>query len=338
MPGRPFFFIEGPLPDERTGRGQRWTGWSTLRLHAGDFEIWFSPTSNYWKEMVDTQSLSHRSIVGVRRRDREVMRWDEIDLVREVLENFLGWINHCASPVFHAKAYRKGKLLYREYNLRARPTLPRDRFSWLPSEGPDGYTGRFDGMVEKALNGFGREWVKNRQNRGILHIALQLLRSKERGSWRSRASVLYLRDTFAAIGILTSILSNSQPTRGRPDTMMKCLRELGVEDELPIEAARRYLIDRHEELWRAARTGSIQENERVKGTLSRPLANVQTWLVHLDDFDNADRLLNLGAERQSYFVDLSAWLADLLLMKVVGYDGYYLDRLTGIVRKVPWTV
>ena len=335
-PGRPFQFIEGALPEERVGKGLRWTAGSTLRISHREFEIWFAPTSKYWKGIVHTRSLQHESIVGIRRKDRGVFTWDDFNEIADLVTNFTGWVNHCVSPVFHLKAYRKGKLVYRGYHLYPHPTVQRDRFSWLPLFPPDDHTGRLDFMVEQAFEGFATTWEKSRNNKGLFHIALQLLRSKEKGAPGSRPSILYLRDTFGAISILTSMLVGSNPNRSRHDTMMKCIKRLSLADRIPDPKGRRYLSKGFPELWTARKGGAIQENERSKGTLSRPLANVENWLVHLENSQNAKKLLGLGTARQSYFVEASIWLADLMLLRVVGYEGYYLDRLTGKVREVPW--
>lgn len=67
-----------------------------------------------------------------------------------------------------------------------------------------------------------------------------------------------------------------------------------------------------------------------------PLDNLQNWLLHLDNPQNASRLLGLSGTTQRYFVEVAAWLADLMLMKVVVYEGTYLNRLTGNVEAVPW--
>ena len=71
--------------------------------------------------------------------------------------------------------------------------------------------------------------------------------------------------------------------------------------------------------------------------MSRPLANIDNWLLHLDDPLNAERLLGLRSHVQQYMVEVSIWLADLMLMKAVNYSGWYRNRLTSNVEKVPWT-
>lgn len=336
--GRPFLFIEGPLPEERATRETRWIGLSTLRMFHRSFEMCFSPTSAYWRNLVDTRMLSHDSIVGIRKTSHSVITWPEFHQLVELLEAFMGWVNHCVAPVFHIKAYRRGRLVYRGYKLQPHATGRRDRYSWLPKYGPNGTSALHGDMVTHALGVFADRWELNRDDRGVFHIALQLLRSREKGAPGSRPSILYLRDAFGAISILTSMLVGPNRSRGRHQTMIECLRHLNVTDRIPDREGRRFLSEHHEELWSAANPALSQElaQERVRGTLCRPLANVQNWLLHVDDPQNADRLLGLGRRSQGYFVQVAIWLADLMVMKVVGYEGTYLNRLSGNVEAVPW--
>ena len=334
--GRPFQFVEGPRSDERSRKKMTWCGRSTLRIHYGDFEITFARTSGYWKKLVDLRPLRHSVIVGLRKASYgETVTWAEFNEIVELLESFVGWVNHCVSPVFHIKGYRNGRLAYRGYELHPYATAPRDRFSWLPKYGPDETSAVHGDMVSHAFTVLSDAWAANRASRGGLHIALQMLRSKEKGGPGSSPSILYLRDAFGAISILTSILVGPNPSGGRHQTMINCLGHLEVPDEIPDPEGRRYLSKNHQELW-SARNGVVRESERRKGTLARPLANVQNWLLHLDDPSNSARLLELGSPRQSYFVEVTTWLADLMSMRAVGYEGTYFNRLTGSVEAVPW--
>lgn len=72
--------------------------------------------------------------------------------------------------------------------------------------------------------------------------------------------------------------------------------------------------------------------------MSRPLANVENWLLHLDEPSNAERLLDLGTPVQQYMLEVSVWLADLMLMRMVDYNGWYFNRLSLDAEKVPWTM
>ena len=176
-PGFPFSLRE-KLPTDLKG-----ATWSTgaLRLHHEDIEITFVSTSNYWRKMVDLRVLDQDAIVGVRRLDHGLLKWHELDRVALLLSNFLGWINHCASPVFHIKGYRKGTLVYKGFNLQPYATVPRDAFSWLPVFGPNGEKGTQADLVQGLLNGFARVWAQNAEDKGVFHIALEMLRSRSKG-------------------------------------------------------------------------------------------------------------------------------------------------------------
>ena len=312
--------------------------WSTqaLQLHRDGLEITFSGTSGYWLSMVNRDSLQHDAIVGVRRSNSSVLKWDELNSVVALLSDFLGWINHCNSPVFHIKAYRKGKLVYRGYDLYPHPTVRRDAVSWLPMFGQKEQKRALAEDVQGLLDAFARVWTRNEEEGGVFHIALEMLRSRSKGSPRHNAAIGYLRDTFSACGILVSILIGANSHRSRHDVIWNCLREIGVEDKLPLgnRDERDYILENHAELWWGVRRGEVLEED--KGTLSRPLANVQNWLLHIDDPKNADMLLRLPSSIQQYLVEVSTWLADLMILKIVGYRGQYINRLTGQAEFVPW--
>ena len=332
-PGLPFSYLEGRPPGRRNN--VTWSS-SAQRIVHGDFHITLVPASGYWKQLVDERSLRHEMVCGIRKDDGSAIEWDSVNELTSLLSRFIGWVNHCVSPIYHLKAYRKGRLVYRGYDLYPHPTVQRDRSPWLgiPSAGRDRDT------VQHAFDSFSDIWNKNTDQGGVFHLALQMLRSKERGSFpRSRPSLLYLRDTFSAVAILTSMLVGSNPARGRHDTMVQCVKLLNIPDQLPIDDTRNRLKEKFSDLWRSMDRGSspgaIQEGERAKGTLCRPMANVGNWLLHLDDLANAKRLLSLD-DYQAYFVEVSIWLADLMLMKVVGYRGVYFNRLTGQNEALPW--
>ena len=337
-PGFPFSFRE-TFPEHLTK-----TRWSShaLRLHYRDLEIIFVGTSKYWKKLVARHTLQHDSIVGVRKSKGRPMSWDEFNDVATLLSNFLGWIDHCVSPVFHVKAYKKRKLVYRGYDLYPHATIQRDEFSWLPrfgSENEHGVNaGRHADNVQDLLNSFVQVWDKNIAERGIFHLALQMLRSREKGSPNDKPAIGYMRDTFTACDILLGILIGSNSRRSRHDVMLHCIKQVGVENELPSleKKDRVYVIQKHPELWWAEKRSRVLENDREEGKLNRPLANVENWLLHIGDPKNAKMLLGLPISLQQYLLDVSIWLADLMLLKVVGYCGPYFNRLTHKTETVPW--
>ena len=320
--------------------------WSTeaLRLRYRDLEVTVVSTSNYWRRLVDVRALHHRSILGVRRTVGGVLTWEELNDSTELLSNFLGWLNHCAAPVFHIKGYRKGRLVYRAYDLHPYATAQRDTFSWFPWHGvkePDTQGASEDlyaNLLQDLLNGFTTVWDDNRANKGTFHIALQLLRGGDRGGPRSRPSIGYLRDAFTACAILERMLTGKSDESGRRDQIARCLKEVGVVDRLPglDEANRDFAIRKHPELWYAKKNDRVVEDEKERATMSRPFANIENWLLHMDEPSNAKRLLSLGNPVQQYMVEISIWLADLMLLRVVGYNGWYRNRLSMQTERVPW--
>ena len=119
----------------------------------------------------------------------------------------------------------------------------------------------------------------------------------------SAPSLLYLRDIFSACGILAAILAGADPHRSRIDTILKCLDEIGVGRKLPLQDWRDGIAQNHPKLWLAGDINNkqVKEDERKKGTLSRPLANVTNWVLHIDDPTNAKELLSLPRHVQHLF-------------------------------------
>ena len=329
-PGFPFSFRKG-FPKEPKGT------WSScaLQIYREHLEITFVRTSRHWRKLVNEKELQHDMIVGIRNSDKSALKWDEVNRVVWLLSYFLGWINHCSAPPFHIKGYWKGNLVYKGYNLHTNPTIPRDEFSWLPSFNPDSQRHAYADQIEELLTGFSATWVKNEEKNGIFHIALQMLRSHSKGSPRDQAPLIYLRNAFCACSILLNMLPNPSKNGGRLKIIRKSLQEIGVGDKLPVQSQDEfnYLKRECRDLW-SCRHGKIKENEI--GMLSRPLTNVENWLIHVDEPNNADRLLKLGGSIQLRFVEISTWLADLMILKVVGYRGKYFNRLTRKTEVVPW--
>lgn len=330
-PGFPFSFRTS-FPKDPKGA---WTT-AALRLHHKHLEITLVKTSDYWRKFVEAGTLQHDAIIGIRRSDDRVLKWDDVNQITSLLSNFLGWINHCRSPVFHVKGYRNRRLVYRGYDLYPHPTVHRDGFSWLPMFGPNDKPGTQADLISSLFDSFARTWAKNEEERGVFHIALDMLGSRSKGSSRHRAAVGYLRDTFTSCGILISILIGPNPHRNRRDVIWNCLKEIGVNDQLPLRDKddRDWIVENHPELWWGVKRGQILEDE--KGTLSRPLANVENWLLHIDDPTNSRMLLGLPVSVQQYLVEVSTWLADLMVLKVVGYRGWYYNRLNRETEIVPW--
>ena len=169
------------------------------RLHHDNLEITLVDTSHYWRKFVDRQTLQHDSIIGVRKKDGSTLERKELQDVGILLAYFLGWINHCVTPMFHVKGYRKGSLVYKGYNVHPHPTVQRDSFSWLPlfgAEDDNGAIGRHATLVQGLLDGFAQVWAKNERENGVFHIALQMLRSNEKGLTDVRAFSFILARHF----------------------------------------------------------------------------------------------------------------------------------------------
>lgn len=330
-PGHPFSFTESASKLKKVSS-------RALRLHHNDLELTLVGTTEYWRALVDPASLQHDSIVGVRNRDGGVLSWKDFDALAKLLPNFIGWLNHCVAPIFHVKGYRNGRLVYKAYNLDPHATVQRDAFSWFPTfaeEDANGSVGSNADSLQDALTAFASAWDDSAKNNGAFHIALQFLRSKEKGSPASSASLLYLRDAFSACGILVAMLTGSKPKRSRRKTILDGLRRIGLKDELPIGEWRERLETRHPELWWDIHKTVVAQEV---GTLSRSLANVENWLLHLENADNARALLALNRDYpvQRYFTEVAMWLADLMTLKVIGYEGIYFNRLTMNTERVPW--
>ena len=334
-PGFPFSHSTS-LPDANKNLGSS----HALRLEHAGLEILFSGSSNYWRALVDQATLQHDSIVGVRRMDRGVIPWEELGNTVDFLESFIGWINHCSAPVFHLKGYRRNRLVYRGYQLHAKATIQRDPFSWLPmfrsNEMPQGGDLYID--VQELFDLFVRRWEENERKRGIFHTALGLLSSNQKGSPKAAPPLGYLRDTFTACAILESILTgNAKKAKGgRATQIAGCLKKVGIKDRLPFLSYDEFerIVRSHPQLWWGTKSGKVLDDK--KGTLSFALANLQNWVIHLEDPKNTQRLFDLSQDVRRYLLEVSIWLADLMALKAIGYRGEYQNRLTGSVELVPW--
>lgn len=333
-PGFPFSYSSS-FPD--VYKGPRST--HSLRLEYRGVEIFFTRTSNYWKALVDETALQHNSVVGVRNMDRSVLRWSDLDRAVYLLEQFIGWINHCASPVFHMKGYRKGRLVYRRYALHPQATTQRDHLSWLPwfrrdddiQDDP-----RID--VQSLFDLFVKRWEENEREHGVFHTALGLLSSNQKGSPLVNPPLGYLRDTFTACAILEGILAgtSNKTKSGRASQIASCLKLIGVEDKLPFLSEGDFdeVVQTHPQLWWGNKSGKVLDD--MKGKLSFPLANLENWVLHLEDPRNTRMLFALPWSVRTYLLEVSIWLADLMALKAIGYSEEYQNRLTGNVELVPW--
>ncbi len=337
-PGYPFSFIPNFPEDPKST-------WSShaLRIYLDNLEITFVQSSKYWRRLVDSR-LRCDSIVGVRRCDKTGLDWDEINLTTTLISKFLGWVNHCAAPIFHIKGYRKGKVVYRGYNVNPYATVPRDTFSWLPEFPVEGEPEAHAHLVEDLLRRFAAKWQRNWEEKGVFHIALQFLRSPLKGPPRQGPSVGYLRDTFTACAILSRMLdTDAKDNMKRIEVMQRCLQQLCVVDKLPIDNShdQHNFAERYSDLWRKrgknGKLGDVQETAHQRCTLSHPITNMMNWLLHLDEAPNAEMLLDMPNAIQKYLVDVSVWLSDLMVLKTIGYQGLYFSRLTQQTEQVPWS-
>ena len=334
-PSKPFTYTQNPKTLKRLTT-------EASRLRHGGLEVTVVGTSRYWRKLVDTRMIQHRSIVGVRPEGGGLLPWKDLYDFTYLLTNFLGWLNHCAAPVFHVKGYRGGRLVYRGYDLHPHATVQRDSFSWFPEGGVRGGIEAqgdvYAELMQDLLDGFATVWEESRKNRGTFHIALQLLRGESKGGPQSAPSVGYLRDTFTACAILERMLTGKSDESGRQAQIARCLEAIEVEDRLPGLQREQldFAVRERPQMWWAKKQQRVVEDERAQATMSRPLANVDNWLLHLEDPQNAQRLLDLGTPVQQYLVNVSIWLADLMLMKIVGYNGWYFSRLSMEAEKVPW--
>ena len=314
------------------------TTWSTaaLRLCHECHEITLVGTTSYWRKLVEPGQLYHDAIIGLRRCDRAALNWNDVNGIATLISNFIGWINHCMAPVFHTKAYNKGRLVYKGYNLHPHVTVRRDAFSWLPSHGTKNGQNLHSDDLQDLLSLFADACNRNERDNGIFHIALDMLRSRSKGSARLNPPVSYMRDTFGACGILVSLLIGASSSRSRRDVIWACLKKICVEDKLPLRDRDDFdwIVRNHPILWWGVKRGKVLDDE--KGTLSRPLANVENWLLHMDDPKNAQMLMSLPDSLLQYLVEVSIWLADLMTLKVVGYSGSYFNRLSRETELVPW--
>ena len=81
-----------------------------LKVEYNDLLIIIAPTNRYWSRYFDVNT-GHQSVGGIRSLRGEVLNWDCVNETLTMLQSFLGWINHCRSPVTVVRGYRRGKLV-----------------------------------------------------------------------------------------------------------------------------------------------------------------------------------------------------------------------------------
>lgn len=323
------------FPFHQAGKGsKRAISTLTFRLVYEHVELCFCGTSQYWKKMIDNQQIEHDLIVGIRRQDRATLNWNELNSATYFLEHFLGSLNHSSSSIFHVKAYRKNHLVYRGYKIHPVITSSRDTFSWLPAHADS--RKKHCETIQLLFNSFIKRWKENYKSRGTFHIALQMLRNPQKGIAGEPSNIGYLRDTYSSCAILQSMISNNTGQGGREARIKSCLKYLGLRDKLPIHAHfdPMQIVDLCPHLWWGETNNRVQVNNI--GNLSTPLKNIQNWMLHIDNPDDAKLLLEIPNEIQNYFLEVSTWLADLMFLKVLGYNGEYNNRLSMETCFVPW--
>ena len=339
-------FARPSIPFSYTKDPDQLRTWTTQasRLNFRNLEITIVGTSNYWRKLVDKRTLRHDSVVGIRVLGGGDLPWTELNDFTSLFSDFLGWLNHGAAPIFHVKGYSRGRVVYRGYELHPHASIQRDSFSWFPSRGIEFDNGGhaqndfYVQLLQDLLHCFASTWENNAATHGTFHIALQLLRGGDKGGPLVAPSITYLRDAFTASALIEQMLTQRSAKSGRQAQIARCLKQICVKDKLPaLDKLQTEITTRaYPDLWRSSKTGQVLHDERLKATLSRPLANIHNWLLHPDDPFNAQRLLGLGSDVQRYMVEVSIWLADLMILKVVDYNGWYFDRLSMSTERVPW--
>ena len=318
VPGHPFTYREDGKRVTTKGVWSR----AAIRMEYGDLEIVLTDSTKYWSTLVDA-SVGRHAVMGVRRKDRAPMPWTAFSETVSMVQAFIGWLGCCSSPVYHVKGYTGRRLSYCAYNLAPNPTKPRgDEYSWMPID---------ESLPTQDLfNSFSSKWKENVEKRSTFHSALEMLRSRSKGSQSERPAFLYLRDVFQAIAILAGLLSDEGKKRSsRVERVRHAIRRAGVDNRLPLWNHKHVeVMKKHDELWLKGRgeNARLDEDSYKKMEMSRPLANVTNWLLHMDETVNAGRLLSLPREVQKYLLDVAVWLADLLVLEFIGYKGPKLNR------------
>ena len=325
QPGLPFSMTCNSV----AGRKGTWTS-GVLRLLWRDVEIIITDTNRYWKAALDFELTHDAAVMGMRKRSGGVLSWQDVDEVLPLMEEFIGWIGRCKVTIPHVRGYRARRVVYKGWRVRTHAATPAAQ-SWLPVFNHPDMSAMID--VQGLFNGFARAWTDNAERKGTLHLALQCLRGKERPLGRETASIMYLDHVVRACFLLLREFRDPDDT-GKDSNYQKfrrCCAELSIPDLDPWWDDNVEVPKEHHWLWqdRGTRVAEL-------GSLSRALANLRNALVHIDNDRHADRVMSLPSVVQQHLTESALWLAELLMLKVVGYDGAYYNRITMRTETVPW--
>ena len=321
QPGLPFT-MTCDLDVERRGT---WTS-DVLRLLWRDAEIVITDSNRYWRRFFASE-LSHGArVMGIRKRGGGVLPWQDIDEVLSIMEKFLGWIGRCEVTMPHVRGYRARRVVYKGWRVRTHVTAAGG--SWLPLFNyPDNGT-MID--VQGLFDGFVRVYMDNVERKGSLHLALQYLRSKERPLGRDEASIMYLDHAVRACFLLLRETQCASNTRANDEKFRRCCETLHIEDVLPGWDDDADAPKELDWLW------EWPKRQAKPGCLSRALANLRNKVVHIDEPKNARLVMKLPATVQRYLTEVVLWLAELMVLKLVGYGGAYYNRVSTRTEIVPW--
>lgn len=313
-PGQPFSYA-----NSRSGLRDM----PAQRLVYGDFEVVLCVPSKYWRGLVSKEFVREIGVVGIRRLDGQPIKWPRIREVGNVITRFLTWLGHCQCEVFHIKGYTWGRLVRVEYSLNPYVTPSREDSSLLPLDA-ESY------VIERLFDGYVQAFKDVAEGRSRFVWALHLL-----GRWSHDNSVDSFRDVIAACAILAKLLRPEVLKgyrKGRIALVEDILDILGIDDKV---AGSKDAYKGYERLWSRSKRGGINQEALNERRLSTPIGNIADWIIHPEDPGNAEKLGGLGF-MQNLFLHKCLLLADLLVLKVIKYDGLYTNRSTGETVPVPW--
>lgn len=329
-PGHPFSMTEYErLPEKGT-----WAS-SVLRLVRGDVEIIIAESNGYWRQFFD-QECGHDRVLGLRSRTKQCLAWDDINATLDVMGHFLGWVGSCMTPFTQIRAYRKGRVVLREWNVTPCATPP-VAVGWMPMSNIN-QQASLSAEVQALFDGFEKAWTTNKEKRsGTLHLALQYRRSKTKPVHGDDVvSVMHLHHAVTACWLLLAQLA-PLGNIGSARKMSECLKLMGIPDVMPVGGREAALLrEKHSWIWGRGRRGKLDREAIGTKCMSLPLANVRDKVIHIDEHDNALKIMDLPTPFQHLVVEVYMWLADLLMLKIVEYNGVYHNRINGRTEMVPW--